>query len=580
MSLSKSDFQDTDLVDSTELASDGYSSYKTISVTSTTSGSKTVEVSPSSDIFGLLFDADAPVSVGDRVLLVGTTGGADGYYTVASVIDNDTFTVLESINTSTGGNAFFIYPPGASLVGFDPTGLSITTAKNVQDALKDVAQNASGITANAHQTLRQLIHFIDDGPADGFVSGAYKEILPSGQPFPTSIIWWESAAKTEKIVEKTYTYNPNKTVSQVEWKMYDTDGSTVLIIVTDSISYVNGIFELSRVRSIGLVTNPVINSLSTNSVTQFEPEVNLTVTGTGFTIDTVVWVDGVARITSFINSGSISCILPAAGLADSIHELAGTYSVQAKDPNMGDSNTVNYTVTAFPNVYVWHRADQEITYDGSNRVSDWGDIGPTADTNKDLQQTVVNRQPTYNASDANYNNKPTVTFANGKGMPCKGTWASNLSPPWTLFVVGGSDSAVWPAYAFSSITSGANGGPKYALYGWSGIVWASFTDEATGGLAERLSTNDPSNAPSIVCAVGDGSNSAVYVNHHTNADATGTFGTLDWQDHCVGAYLGQASNSFRGPIAESILIAGNLSQSNRQNIMTYLSNRYGLAISA
>jgi hypothetical protein len=248
MSLSKSDFQDTDLVDFLELTSDGYSSYKITPIASTTSGSKTVEVTPSSDIFGLVFDADAPVSAGDRVRLVGTTG-ADGYYTVASVVNNNTFIVVENINTSTGGNATFIYPPGASLVGFDPTGLGATTATNVQDALRDVAQNASGITASAHRTLRQLIHFIDEGPAEGFATGAYREMFPASSPFPTSFIWWESAAKTEKIVEKTYTYNPNKTVSQVEWKMYDTDGVTVLATITDVITY-SGIFETSRTRSI------------------------------------------------------------------------------------------------------------------------------------------------------------------------------------------------------------------------------------------------------------------------------------------------------------------------------------------
>jgi len=249
MTLSKSDFRDADLVDSHELASDGYTSYKTTAVTSTTSGTKTVEVSPSSDIFGLIFDADAPVSVGDRVRLVGTTGGADGYYTIASVVDNDTFTVLENINTSTGGSAVFIYRPGASLVGFDPTGLAVTTAKNIQDALKDVANNASGISANVHRALRQLIHFIDEGPAEGFATGAYRTMLPALSPFPTSFIWWESIAQTEKIVEKTYTYNPNKTVSQVVWQMYDTDGVTILVTVTDVITY-SGIFETSRTRSI------------------------------------------------------------------------------------------------------------------------------------------------------------------------------------------------------------------------------------------------------------------------------------------------------------------------------------------
>lgn len=108
---------------------------------------------------------------------------------------------------------------------------------------------SSGIAAEDHKALRQLIHFIDDGPAEGFVSGAYREIIPSGDPFPTSIIWYEAPDKLKKIVEKTIVYNTNKTPSTITWRIYDTDGSTVLATVSDSISY-SGVFETSRTRTI------------------------------------------------------------------------------------------------------------------------------------------------------------------------------------------------------------------------------------------------------------------------------------------------------------------------------------------
>lgn len=106
----------------------------------------------------------------------------------------------------------------------------------------------TGISDTQHKALRQLIHFIDDGPADGFASGAYKETLPSADPFPTSFIWWTSAAKTNKIVELTVTYNANKTPATEEWKVYDASG-TLLVTVTDTIGY-SGIFETTRTRVI------------------------------------------------------------------------------------------------------------------------------------------------------------------------------------------------------------------------------------------------------------------------------------------------------------------------------------------
>lgn len=111
--------------------------------------------------------------------------------------------------------------------------------------------NGTDLTQTQHKALRQLIHFISDGPADGFASGAYKEVSPSG-PFPTSIIWWESSAKEQKIVERTVTWSGARPIVD-EWKMYDEDGETVVATVTDSISYDGSSpFETSRSREISV----------------------------------------------------------------------------------------------------------------------------------------------------------------------------------------------------------------------------------------------------------------------------------------------------------------------------------------
>lgn len=98
-----------------------------------------------------------------------------------------------------------------------------------------------------HNDLRDLIHFIDNGPADGFASGAYREVV--GGPFPTSIIWYDSVAKVNKIVEKTITRPTLVAPTPIVWQMYDTDGSTVLATVTDNVTY-SGVFELNRTRTI------------------------------------------------------------------------------------------------------------------------------------------------------------------------------------------------------------------------------------------------------------------------------------------------------------------------------------------
>ena len=107
---------------------------------------------------------------------------------------------------------------------------------------------ANGITKTEHQSLRQLIHFISDGPGADFASGAYKETYPPSYPFPTSVIWYEASDKINKIVEKIITYNSNKTPNTITWNMYDAT-NTIVSTVIDTIAY-NGIFEINRTRII------------------------------------------------------------------------------------------------------------------------------------------------------------------------------------------------------------------------------------------------------------------------------------------------------------------------------------------
>lgn len=104
-------------------------------------------------------------------------------------------------------------------------------------------------TSDAPMAVCQLIHFIDEGPAQGYSSGAFKEILPEESVFPTNVIWWTSVAKTNKIVEKNTVWNSDSNPTSIQWKMYGDDGLTVIANITDTITYA-GPFEINRVRTI------------------------------------------------------------------------------------------------------------------------------------------------------------------------------------------------------------------------------------------------------------------------------------------------------------------------------------------
>lgn len=99
-----------------------------------------------------------------------------------------------------------------------------------------------------HDNIRRLIHLAENGPFEGFASGAYREV--TGTVFPTSIIWYNDSSKNKKIVEQNIVYNNNKTMDTITYKVYDEDGSTLLLTVTDSITYTNRVFEQSRIRTI------------------------------------------------------------------------------------------------------------------------------------------------------------------------------------------------------------------------------------------------------------------------------------------------------------------------------------------
>lgn len=104
--------------------------------------------------------------------------------------------------------------------------------------------SGTGITEAQHKVLLNLIHFIDEGPAEGFASGATKTIV--GTVFPTQILW--KRADATKLVEQNITWTASKPTT-IQWKMYAANGTTVLATVTDTISY-SGAFETGRTRAI------------------------------------------------------------------------------------------------------------------------------------------------------------------------------------------------------------------------------------------------------------------------------------------------------------------------------------------
>lgn len=125
----------------------------------------------------------------------------------------------------------------------------VSMSKINNEQLRNNIPGSPGITAQQHEVLRQLIHFIDEGPGDGFASGAFKAITPSGCVFPTNISWYFDNTQSKKIVEKIMVWSGVVPIT-ITWNVYNTDGVTVAHTVIDSITYTNNIFESTRTRTI------------------------------------------------------------------------------------------------------------------------------------------------------------------------------------------------------------------------------------------------------------------------------------------------------------------------------------------
>jgi hypothetical protein len=153
------------------------------------------------------------------------------------------------VNKNTEGlMAKGFYPQGAvtndEVVGLERDGSGNLVLKDSITGTKTLADLGTGISISSHRTLLQLIHFIDNGPAEGFTTGATR--TTTGTAFPSQVLWRRSDAT--KLVEKNITYT-GAFPTTIEWKMYAADGTTVLATVTDTITY-SGAFETGRTRAI------------------------------------------------------------------------------------------------------------------------------------------------------------------------------------------------------------------------------------------------------------------------------------------------------------------------------------------
>lgn len=217
MGISKADLVDADVYDATELNTDGSIVYLSVTVVSTTSGTQTVVVNLASDGEGILYSKDHPVEVGDSVDLTGTSGGlGNGTFTITAVLTDTSFTVAEPIGTSTGGTAFFRYPPGAQEIGYRSSDQNSSSGSQLQRVVTDIS-NAT---------------LLDDEPGSFNTTYTITRVGPR-----VTQELWVNTISTFAIKRIAYTYSANRLTQEVRKVYLASDGTTIIAQKTISYSY-------------------------------------------------------------------------------------------------------------------------------------------------------------------------------------------------------------------------------------------------------------------------------------------------------------------------------------------------------
>jgi len=196
-------------------------------------------------------------------------------------------------------------------------------------------------------------------------------------------------------------------------------------------------------------------------------------------------------------------------------------------------------------------------------VSAWPDSSGTGDANKNLAQATGGLQPTIQASNALYNNQPTVTFGGTAPLMVSGTWASSLAIPFTVILVG-HDATSGNHYFFDGQTAG-----QLSIFDASGNM-TMFDSASLASVVTAVAT------PSITTCVFNNTTSSIAVRQNTPQTSGTDGGTTPLVQVTMGNFHGGA-NACNGPIAEVIVISGVITSPQRIAACTnYLAKKYGL----
>ena len=207
---------------------------------------------------------------------------------------------------------------------------------------------------------------------------------------------------------------------------------------------------------------------------------------------------------------------------------------------------------------LWLRADQGITVDGSNNVSQWNDLSGNG---FNFSESISADRLAYHTSGFATNSTAYLANSNsGNQFITINNAALELSQPFTIIWVG---SVTATASVQKMVSSSAS---------FIGTNGTSNDFEISSGTVLASSTTVTS--PCVVAFVSNGASSAGYVNNSSSAVVSGNAGAGKLTSNGILSIGGSL-----GSHAEVLVYNSALSTANLGTIFSYVATRYGISAS-
>jgi hypothetical protein len=260
--------------------------------------------------------------------------------------------------------------------------------------------------------------------------------------------------------------------------------------------------------------------------------------------------------------------------------LGGTYLAETRN-YLSPIDDSNWGGIPSSGMALWLKADA-LDLDDGDAVTAWTDVSGNEHT---FVQATASAQPTYRASDSDFNNMPVVDCDGGDKLV--GTFSADLNTnQMTLIVVACSDT---DDGSYQGIIESRSSSPVarsgWNLYAkWSGAdQWGFWYGSNTGwGQLYPASHNMTAGSPDIITAIisgGDGAGATATETLRINGNQENQKSEAFWKSTADGGTVGNVPTPYylNGQIAEIIQYNRALSTTEIQQVEGYLSKKYAIA---